>query len=198
MTAIISWVPSQKSYQIKCMSKNGMVVGGSYHAKGGVGERERVAQLVRRGKRCTVRVLVAKGQLFTFFSVPLDVPTFRLAQLRELFLLLSRLSAGHEAPARCDLIQFHQLTAILLSILKDLGPQSLTLASRVSLFPLGSTKIETANWDRWNGGRREAQLARSDQARAGVDVLPAAGSRSAGAGTSSCAGRPAVRLGSVC
>ncbi|CAM9495771.1 unnamed protein product, partial [Ectocarpus sp. 8 AP-2014] len=34
--AVITWVPSQKSYQIKCMSKNGMVVAGSYHAKGGV------------------------------------------------------------------------------------------------------------------------------------------------------------------
>ncbi|CBJ48988.1 conserved unknown protein [Ectocarpus siliculosus] len=38
--AVITWVPSQKSYQIKCMSKNGMVVAGSYHAKGGVEKLE--------------------------------------------------------------------------------------------------------------------------------------------------------------
>eukprot|EP00903_Cladosiphon_okamuranus_P020156 g18505.t1 len=33
--AEISWVPAQRAYQITCMSKNGMVVAGSYHAKGG-------------------------------------------------------------------------------------------------------------------------------------------------------------------
>lgn len=43
-TAVINWVPAQRAYQITCMSKNGMVVAGSYHAKGGKGksgERER-------------------------------------------------------------------------------------------------------------------------------------------------------------
>ncbi|CAN0271035.1 unnamed protein product, partial [Ascophyllum nodosum] len=34
--ATISWIPAQKTYQITCLSKNGMVVAGKYHAKGGV------------------------------------------------------------------------------------------------------------------------------------------------------------------
>ena len=43
MIATIKWVPEQKTYQIKCLSKNGMVVSGCYHAKGGVGEVKRKA-----------------------------------------------------------------------------------------------------------------------------------------------------------
>lgn len=37
--AAIDWVPGKKSYEITCLSKNGMVVAGKYYAKGGVGEQ---------------------------------------------------------------------------------------------------------------------------------------------------------------
>lgn len=56
-TATISWVPDQKTYQITCLSKNGMVVSGCYHAKGGVGEGE--TQRICRAYRLLINSEIA-------------------------------------------------------------------------------------------------------------------------------------------